>query len=358
MRIKYTDSEKEYVSSRYDSEGNIFNICTVNGDSIEYRPTLRLINEFNEDSFRFFLLNNESPACTENSIFRLYFDDKRVGWIFPLQAIYSAEHDYAENPHFLKYAYIVTVHLLKIISDVDSRETPEDFSLESYYDGSKCVLVYDINNCAQIDGFDIDLYTVSLYKYGYSFSGKGNMDAVLPDGVERKNLKLKSISSELKEIPYINLLFKTQFPTAENEIIKFYLYYQIIEVLISLIFEDQFRSHIRILSEDSERLFDIRDELNQLGNEKNRVKMLFCQYAQGIDTQYITDFNTAATSFLLSRGRKTYDQYYENMYAVRCYMVHKLYSVGDDANSLLRNLNNSFLNIIIDVLFKYRTPSS
>lgn len=357
MRIKYTDSEKEYVSALYDREENIFTISTAYGDSIEYKPILKLKDEYNESDFCFILLNNESPSCTENSIYPLYLDNKRVGWIFPLQALYSTEHDYAENPYFLKYAYVVTVYLLKNISDVDSRETPEDFSIEPYFDGSKCVLVYDINNCTQIDGFDIDQYTVSLYKYGYSFSGKGNLDAVLPDGVERKNLKLKSISSDLNKIPYINLLFKTQFPNAENEIIKFYLYYQIIEVLISLVFEDQFRRHISILDEDSERLFDIRDELNQLGNEKNRVKMLFCQYAQGIDAQYITDLNTAATSFLSSLGRKTYDQYYENLYAVRCYMVHKLYSVGDYANSLLRNLNNSFLNIIIEVLFKYRTPN-
>lgn len=358
MRIKYTDSEKEYVSAHYESEENLFTIKIAYGDSIEYKPTLKLNDEYNESDFCFILLNNESPSCTENSIYPLYLDSKRVGWIFPLQALYSAEHDYAENIHFLKYAYVVTVHLLKTLSEIDSRETPDDFSLESYYDGSTCVLVYDIKNCASIDGFSIDHYIVSLYKFGYTFSGKGNVDATLPDGVERKNLKLKSVSSELKDIPYINLLFKTQFPNAENEIIKFYLYYQIIEVLISLIFEDQFRKHISILTENSERLFDIRDELNQLGNEKYRVKMLFCQYAQGIDAQYITDFNTAATSFLSSLGRKTSDQYYENLYAVRCYMVHKLYSVGDYANSLLSNLNNSFLNILIEVLFKYHAPNS
>ena len=44
----------------------------------------------------------------ENDIFQLYdySSNTRIGWIFPIQALLSQDHNYAENEHFLKYAYV------------------------------------------------------------------------------------------------------------------------------------------------------------------------------------------------------------------------------------------------------------
>ena len=42
-----------------------------------------------------------------------------------------------------------------------------------------------------------------------------------------------------------------------------------------------------------------------------------------------------------------------NLYAVRCLIVHNLYSLDEDGRELLKELNNSFLDVVLDILFTF-----
>lgn len=39
--------------------------------------------------------------------------DKRIGWIFPISSIVSTSHDYADNPHYCRYALVAHMLLLR-----------------------------------------------------------------------------------------------------------------------------------------------------------------------------------------------------------------------------------------------------
>ena len=102
----------------------------------------------------------------------------------------SSEHDYSDEPHFLKYAYIATWFLLESI-EREFDFIPDTFHLDDVYnDDAECILVYDKENCKKIDRFEINDYSVSLFKYGYS---KTASDA-------EKCIDLKNLDEERKRI--------------------------------------------------------------------------------------------------------------------------------------------------------------
>lgn len=356
MHIKYTDSNDVYSSVVFDEGANIFRLGGEHSNFLEFKPVLKLDPEYQTQNFSYLLLTNESPACTENSIYQVYVGKQRIGWIFPLQALLSEEHDQSKNPYFLKYAYVAVYLLLQNIEEIDKREVPEEISLENYYDSKKSILVIDRENTAKLDSFQLESYIVGLFQYGYAFNGKGNIFADRLPIDARTKITLQALSPELSMIPNINFLFKEQLPIAENEVIRFYLCYQIIELLIAVVFEDLFQNILAKISVDSEALFDQRDNLSRIASEKHRIKVLFSSYVS-IETNHQTDLDLACKKLLVLNGKAVSTQYYENLYSVRCLLVHRLYTLSADSYEILQDINKPFLNIIMDILFSFKKPA-
>lgn len=356
MHIKYIDGNCIYSSASFDAEANLFRISGDQSESLEYIPILKLDHEYNPNNFFYILLTNESPSCTENSIYQVYVSEQRIGWIFPIQALVSKEHNYSNDSYFLKYAYVASCLLLEAIKDDDSNETPDQLLLEDYYDTQKSILVVDKENIAKLDSFSIENYIVGLYKYGYAYSGKGNIFAEFPGAELRRRLNLKAVSSQLTMIPNINYLFKEQLPTAENEVIRFHLCYQIIELLISIVFEDQFQLVLKKIQTDSEELFNQRELLTNIVGEKYRIKLLFNEYVS-CETSHCTDLDMACRRLLSLNKKDTSQTYYENLYSVRCLLVHKLYSLTTESYQILQDVNRPFLNVVMDILFSFKKPT-
>lgn len=212
MKIEYEDSQDTYSRYCFDKAKRSFVLYTEESSEIEYRPILEIQPEYEPDHFHDYLLYNYSEKCGENSIFQAYVDDVRIGWLFPIQSLFSKDHDFIENEYFLKYAYVAICKLLDRLK-VNEKHEPEELELEEYYnDTTLCMLLCDDGNCKEIGGFNIDDYTISLYKYGYwhekieKYSSGEYLDLeCFPTGNVR--IHLKSISSELSTEPYILNLF-------------------------------------------------------------------------------------------------------------------------------------------------------
>ena len=100
--MKYEINENKIIKY-HDSVFKVKDIKT--GNEFLYKSLLSLDKSFVPDDFEMCFLYNDKVS--ENSIFNLYADGIRIGWIFPIQSLESQEHDYAHNEFYLKYAYIV-----------------------------------------------------------------------------------------------------------------------------------------------------------------------------------------------------------------------------------------------------------
>ena len=320
----------------------------ITGNVFVYKSQLEIINLFNPDNFEiYFLYNNKIP---ENSIYKLYTDDIRIGWIFPIQSLESSEHDYAQDEFYLRYAYIALYKLLQMINFTN--EEYSDFSIMDYYPDNIHILVYDTNNTKNIDNFDISKYTVSLFYRGYSYTGEGNIFTE-PEEIN-KNIRIRQLPAPIRDISYINVLFEELVPLHETSYSKFHLLYQIIEILIGVVFNYKIYELKKKKKNSSNDLFDKREKLNDITTEKKRVVWLFNDFTK-IEPQKLDSLNKLCIELLEKNGKKANnDKPADNLYNVRCLIVHNLYSLNGCSRELLEDLNNSFLDVIFDILFTFK----
>ena len=353
MQLKFKDSEYIFSEFSYIKSCNCFTITTKDDVSIgiDYISELQLDDEYDIGNFSYELFYNENNC--ENNIFQVCIDSKRIGWIFPINSLLSSEHDYANNKYFLKYAYIAIYLLIRDINSIDKINLPHNFTLTDYYNKENTIFVIDQENTKQVKDFKLENYIVSLFKYGYTYNENSNFNPSPIKGTKRLNIR--PLSKELSDNPNINALFINQFTLAkDNEIIKFHICYQIIELLISKVFEHKLQLIIEKLSNDPENLFDLREKLSNITSEKERIKCLFEDYTS-CDTSDKTQIGILCKRFLELNQKKSSKNYYYDLYSVRCMLVHKLYLLKNEYYRLLGEINSCLLNIIIDMLFSFRS---
>lgn len=368
MHIKYKGCEEALVQWKYDNEQSKFIIYDKEEQTVfEFVPELDIDAEFEICNFQMEILHNKRNDHVENDIYPVFVSKKRIGWIFPIQALLSTEHDQSSNQYFLKYAYVALCLLINNIESDEQIEIPEQFNLEDYYDCMDSVLILDTENCRSIDNFNLDDYVVSLFKLGYSFHGIGNISSTIEKPNRRLNLKAQS--TELNKIPYIVQLFKKQIPGEqiqqedEDALITnvpegfstFHIYYQLIELLITVIFEKKFKDFVNCLNEDAGKLFDERDKLDKMVSEKRRVIWLFNSFTTVSEENKRMLDEECVKLLAVCRKKYTY-KVAEDLYAVRCLLVHNLYILSDEGNFILKELNNCFLDVLIDMVMTFHTP--
>lgn len=352
MILTFKDRDEIFCDVQYEEDYQ-FSISSYDcDDKVICECPLKLIKEFDPSLYDLYLLENRTKGISENSIYPVYMDDVRVGMIFPVQSLLSIEHDHAEDPYYLKYAYVAMWKLLQQIEEKNKHDFTGEIYLDDYYDPEQQILVIDQENASHISGFNIKNYTVSLFEKGYTYTGQGNVYTAFEE-IER-NLRLKSIPCKLSEIVYIDFMFRSQIPQEMEPFAKFHLLYQIVEILINVVFDDKFKALMDSIDLSSENLFEKKDDLNELVNEKKRVSWLFNNYASiPSDKQGILD--AACIELLKKHQCKTQKALSDNLYAVRCLIVHKYYSLNyDEHKDILSELNNAFLDVLISIIQTFK----
>ena len=353
MRIKSKHSEEIGTSYTFDKERGI---CQIIDDSkrvlIEIETIIDILDDYSLSDYDVKLLYNDRSDCTEESIYQVKIHNMRVGWIFPVQAIHSIEHKESKNNHFLKYAYVAWQYLLNSCEvDIDDFDT---FDFFSSYTESTNILVLDKENCKNA-GFDYEKYVISLYDFGYSEVGKGNL--YTPGKNIDVALNLKPISSEIRDFTFINLLFKEQIPQVIDPVSRFYLYYQLIEILITKVFDDLFNKFLARLGEDTENLFDQKEDLNDYSNEKYRLSRLCNDYSCIDDISLQNELNEKCIELLKhTKSKKTGNNMPESLYHVRCLLVHRMYVLDKESRDMLKKIDDLFLELNIKLLLSFKIP--
>ncbi|MBD5393748.1 MAG: hypothetical protein HDR71_05655 [Lachnospiraceae bacterium] len=353
MLLKFKDLEEKCSSLQYVKDENVFYLQDA-ADKIvcEYCPKLNLDSEYDPLQYKYLFLHNEREDYSENSIFQVYIGEQRIGWIFPLQALLSNQHDYATNKFFLRYAYVASWLLLNNIKSENEKETSSEIFLEDFYDDSLTILVLDNDNISRLnESLNIEHYTVSLYQYGYSWSGRGNLDSQIekPD----KRIHLKPIAKELQQTKYIYTMFEKEIPKTREAFARFHTYYQVVEILISAVFEDKFKIFVDQLNKSVESLFDRREELGNMVLEKQRVKWLFAEYVS-ISQREKNILDEQCKKLLQENDKKVGSGMAENLYSVRCLLVHSMYMLSEYSQSILDDINKAFLDVIMDMLLTFK----
>lgn len=337
----------------YNADELLFTISN-DGCELEFRSTLNIQSHLNPKKYDCYLLHNNRKEISENSIYRVYFDNIRSGWIFPIQALLSKEHDYVDDEYFLRYAYLGMYFLLTSFSKEDINS---DTRIEGKYNSNDHLLLVDHDNIKVINNFSIKNYIVSLFKYGYGFNDEGNTitESIL---IPEKNMKLSSIPAYINNNVGINFLFSELINKNESEFSLFYVLYQLIELLINKVLILEFKKQVLTIDWEETNLFDKNDSINKAITEKSRIKALFNTYSTP-SNEKLENLSNACKNFLISSKYDSEESLkdktcVENFYRVRCCLVHSLYKYDTSTANLLSEVNKCFLDVVMDILLTFR----
>ena len=325
-------------------EKNIYEV-EDSSEIIPYSPALNVIEEYPPERFQMHVLYNSRDDYGENSIFQVYVvpEKKRIGWIFPGQALLSNQHDYANDQYFLKYVYVSLYRILEDVGDIDEKEIAE-----------KTFLVIDNENIDGVKDFNINDYIVSLYSYGYSFSGRGNLYSSI-DTVQDKHLHLKPISKGLNEKKtYIQYLFREHIPQSVNPVSSFLFFYQIIEILISIVFDEIFRDLLKEIEEGVDvDLMQKKEKLIESVSEKQRIRRLFSNKVS-VERSSLTLLGEACDHILDRYGQDKGDTDEDKLYSLRCMLIHRCYILDTESVNLINDVNDAFSAVVSEMLMSFK----
>ncbi|WP_417454406.1 hypothetical protein [Kiloniella sp.] len=373
--LKINSDSIEYTYSRYDTDkGFILTNQTIdpelpdNKDEVYITSPLKLDTDFNEKDFEIHFLTKKD--IKENEIFQIYTandprDKKRVGWLIPTNSLDSDQHDYSENPHFLKYAY-------KAIEEAIIHASPDIYMHLATCDSSGRVNLSDIfhkNTVILIISketlvenqveFDIDKASPSLIKHGYVKLTSNSPDTIwlTSDPHNLESIFITPISENIQNYQLVSELLNSSFAYEKNSFFQFFFLYQIIELLMDDIFQNQQNALVDKLIEirsDSGKVKDVLENINKSVKEKKRLSLLIDDYTT--TKSELEALKENCNQLLRHLDREPGKEFHEYLYPIRNFIFHQYRDFPEIARTNLDHVVKELIDIIPGLLSTYSYP--
>lgn len=340
-----------------------FVLCDDDQNEIIVETPLNLDSAFCEKSFDIHFYSKKD--IKESDIFQVYLrdSDKRIGWLIPTLALSSIDHDFADNEHFLRYAYIAVRESLKVLDEkiysinVDGSEGRIGFS-DIFHD-STAILV--ICNDVLGDSFPFNKHRASpsLIRYGFVQLGEINPQLIqLNRDVPAENrLYIEQVSALINNDRLISDLLNISIAFEDSPAFRFFLLYQIVELLIDEIYRIEQSSVVAELIKvqgDSRKTKDCLDKINRFMSEKHRLSLLVQEYSQS--DAVFSNLKRACNLLLKNLGRSEENAFHGYFYQVRNFIFHQYRDFPKSELSSLQSIIDEFLDVLPGVLAAFEQP--
>ncbi len=273
----------------------------------------------------------------ENDIFMVQISEggltHRLGWVFPLIALGSKEHDRWGCPHFEVYARVGGGIITGACGEVVDENTH--------------LLILKDDRALAVDLY-VENLVVSLMRYGYysvssSTLFKNGLCSVA--GIDNNKLAVKKALAVDEYVPYVRRLILELLPKVLDPLSRFLSIYQVYELLMERYFHvlmEEYRVRRTTIG-------TIREKMNDLSSERKLIGGVFsrCEIRQA----------TAEDERSLLRrlfGDDRDEQYYSKLtlqdfiYDLRNAIVHNYHKY--ELSSLMSEISERMELILIEVL--------
>lgn len=336
----------------------------VSDVEIRVKTPLSLDASHSLDGFNLHFLAKKDVK--ESEIFQVHNDSGvRIGWCIPVISLASDDHEYAEDQHFLRYAYAAVVHSLnKADKDIYQKSLSasyEEISMTDIFDESTVLLILSKTNLDN-GSFEFDRFSPALFKYGYTKLQSRNPNEIeyFAEAPNTKKLTIKSTSTDILNYQLISELLNFSVAYEKNAAFKFFYLYQILELLIENIYQNEQKIIINDLVSaqgDTGKTKDVLDRLQAFISEKSRIQKLENSYmSQHVNIDQLKSF---CNQFLVLIGRKPGTTLATCLYPIRNFIFHQYrdFPKSDQANEIFEGVIKSALDVFIDMLASYKNVS-
>lgn len=283
----------------------------------------------------------------ENDIYQVYEEksDLRIGWIFPVNSIISSAHDFADNPHYCRYAFIAHKILIDKFKNIIDNDSFIQFIDEKINEGL-ILFVYKKELVERLNDSNLLNYIPSLYYNGYYLQNRSkNVYVVSPVG---EKIYISETSEILKDNKFIEQLFK-EIIFSDTPFVRFHILYQVIELLLEDILI--YNLELTIQKHKDKKLYtrSLREKISKVETEKDRIALLFDK----INISNLKEcLDQACNNFLSNKGRDNLS-FPDSLYAFRNFIVHDYRNMLEDT-LIISEINDIFEMIVCELSIKYR----
>lgn len=343
-----------------ERDESCFILANQSGIEIHIRTPLKLDSTSKNKKFDVFLLAKKDVK--ESDIYQVYRKetDTRIGWAIPVISLDSDLHDYKDNQHFLRYAYIGIRESLKIVNSKILSSEILDCALSDIFYEETVLLILSKETYGDDFDFNIDRATPSLIKNGYVRLTDRNPSEIKHKrrGITGQRLYIEEISSDLDNYVSIADLMNTSFAYEEKSVFKFFFLYQIFELLIDDVYKNEQEYLIENLLDamgNSGKTKESLEKMQYFMSEKKRLGLLIENYTK--TGNELINLRNLCNGLLSILGRDNSENFEGYFYKIRNFIFHQYRDLPTQSSELLEEIVNEVISLLPGILGKYKVPT-
>ena len=364
------NSRNEEIAVDLAYGGGHFETVWNSGETTLHLTTpLRL--DRSSENYSFSVAALSKVQLKESSVREVFLrgeNETRVGWLIPANALSSIDHDFVENIHFLRYAFVTLRDVLNTKPGWYRSSAAEalargvvNLPFSDLFDDSVCFLVV----CTDlVDGkYEFDRLLPGLISNGYvpMTSDPSSLEwtgtATEPDS---SKLKLQAIGSGITHPQIPARLMSTAAVSSGSLVTQFFYLYQVVEFLLEEVLYDVLPSIGKgiVAAIDDERYSGLRDQLEALNtqlSERARLKLLMKSFV-GSDKAF--GRLEAASLDFLEKVNIAPKPGIDSLYQVRNFIIHQVRNMPSNAEEPLRQVTIELASFLAEVLASFKRHAS
>lgn len=316
--------------------------------------------EFDEKQFTAYFFAKKE--LKENDIFQVYQRESasRLGWMIPITALFSKEHDFADDIHFRRYAYQAikqcTHYLVSNVLDETGLNNLQTNSIGSFFHDSICILIISLDCLKENSSLSIYRRFPSMLVHGYVPLSERDPEEIHFEGVPPagKRIHTSEISTFVEDVEFINRILAQSLAYEKEPAFQFFYLYQIIEFMISEVSSDRLDTLIEKLSlgrNDTQVVRDCMTEVGEVLSEEKRIGILCNEYCD-LERSRHEELKRISNIFLRECGYDFIGSFNEYVYKIRNLVFHQYRKLPSDEN-VLRDVVREAVPVIVYLLAAY-----
>lgn len=327
-------------------------------DNLEVKCPNDLI-EVNSNHYKIFLFKNYHLGNSQNDIWKikLMSSNRTCGFLLPITRLDDSELILSDETvsektiqAINKYKYACYELLLKNYISNKYKTDNKEIAISDLYPDFYILILHN----QFIGNFNICNYLPFLYKFGFIYIDFSKINDQLSEFHKNKNvlkdkykdtktITLIQTSSDISKYDYIRNLFEKDLIFVDNNLARFMMLYQIIEIYIENRLEYCAQEYLHSYVQKLCNFNDFKENINNIQSERKRINSLL----QLKDSN--NNFKNEYKKFE-SLSCESSNNLGDLLYNLRNKIVHSFHSIKK--TSLLNNLIVEMEIILVDLLLQ------
>ena len=328
------------------------------GQQISIKFNNSINSKYSQNDFVAFLVETKNNKEASSFIISLT-KQRKLGYVFPITALSSYEHlpedEWADVYGSFALQFLVNDSDFHQHTNVPDLGEKFDLNISDFYSENFAVVILGKTSLEQ-NNINKNQVKLILMEHGYFSCEELNSNNLYSELEENttggEKIVIGELSSDIDEGLSIKMdwLLSTSL-REENPFSCFLTLYQVIESLSIKVFN----ACIEVIKENDviDNPWLLKEKLNNVTNEKKRLKLLFSSFLKsGINAVIMDLFHQKCGEFLLEHNlvRESPTKVIDAFYKVRNTIVHRQVELNPSSYENIKNINLILYNICFELI--------